>query len=58
MPFLYVPCVAAVEWSSARMTLCGGVCEWRPGGGCRIKLSEPLLKVVWWVGDVGEGGYV
>lgn len=26
------------------MTLCGGVCEWRPGGGCRIKLSEPLLK--------------
>lgn len=27
------------------MTLCGGVCEWRPGGGCRIKLSEPLLKL-------------
>lgn len=35
----------SVEWSSGRMTLCGGVCEWRPGGGCRIKLSEPLLKV-------------
>ena len=27
------------------MTMCGGVCEWRPGGGCRIKLSQPLLKV-------------
>lgn len=27
------------------MTLCGGVCEWRRGGGCRIKLSGPLLKV-------------
>ncbi|KAL4428844.1 hypothetical protein ABPG77_005282 [Micractinium sp. CCAP 211/92] len=35
----------SVEWSSARMTLCGGVCEFRPGGGCRIKLSEPLLKL-------------
>ncbi|PSC74929.1 sprT-like domain-containing Spartan [Micractinium conductrix] len=35
----------SVEWSSGRMTSCGGVCEWRPGGGCRIKLSEPLLKL-------------
>ncbi|EFN55909.1 hypothetical protein CHLNCDRAFT_52181 [Chlorella variabilis] len=35
----------SVEWSSARMTLCGGVCEFRKGGGCRIKLSEPLLKL-------------
>ena len=26
------------------MTACGGTCEYRPGGGCRIKLSEPLLK--------------
>jgi hypothetical protein len=34
------------------MTLCGGVCEFRPGGGCRIKLSEPLLKV----GSGGRGG--
>ncbi|GAB4819387.1 hypothetical protein N2152v2_006433 [Parachlorella kessleri] len=35
----------SVEWSSARMTLCGGVCEFQKGGGCRIKLSEPLLKL-------------
>ena len=27
------------------MTLCAGVCEFSHGGGCRIKLSEPLLKV-------------
>lgn len=33
-----------VQWSSQRMTLCGGICEQLPGGGCRIKLSEPLLK--------------
>uniref|UniRef100_A0A1D1ZPK1 SprT-like domain-containing protein n=1 Tax=Auxenochlorella protothecoides TaxID=3075 RepID=A0A1D1ZPK1_AUXPR len=33
----------SVEWSSKRMTSCGGVCEFR-GGGCTIKLSEPLLK--------------
>jgi hypothetical protein len=26
------------------MTACGGTCEYRPRGGCRIKLSEPLLK--------------
>lgn len=36
---------ASVEWSSRRMTSCGGVCEYTRGGGCRIKLSEPLLKV-------------
>lgn len=37
----------AVEWSSARMTSCGGTCELIGGGagGARIKLSEPLLKV-------------
>lgn len=37
----------AVEWSSARMTVCGGTCELIGGGagGARIKLSEPLLKV-------------
>ncbi|KAK9817617.1 hypothetical protein WJX74_004869 [Apatococcus lobatus] len=33
----------SVQWSSARMTLCGGVCEYQ-GGGCIIKLSEPLMK--------------
>ncbi|KAK9867164.1 hypothetical protein WJX84_007941 [Apatococcus fuscideae] len=33
----------SVQWSSARMTLCGGVCEYR-GGGCTIKLSAPLMK--------------
>ena len=27
------------------MTLCAGVCEYRRGGGCRIRLSEPLLKL-------------
>lgn len=37
----------AVEWSSSRMTSCGGTCELVGGGagGARIKLSEPLLKV-------------
>ena len=35
----------SVEWSSKRMTLCGGVCHYEPRGGCRIKLSEPLLKL-------------
>ncbi|KAI8463624.1 MAG: SprT-like family-domain-containing protein [Monoraphidium minutum] len=36
---------ASVEWSSKRMTLCGGTCEYKPaGGGVVIKLSEPLLK--------------
>lgn len=34
----------AVQWSSGRMTLCAGVCEYSRGGGCTIKLSEPLLK--------------
>eukprot|EP00884_Botryococcus_braunii_P015413 jgi/Botrbrau1/2555/Bobra.0079s0042.1 len=34
----------SVHWSSSRMTLCAGVCEFSKGGGCRIKLSEPLLK--------------
>lgn len=24
---------------------CAGVCHFQRGGGCRIKLSEPLLKV-------------
>lgn len=35
----------SVEWSTSRMTLCAGVCHYQHGGGCRIKLSEPLLKV-------------
>lgn len=26
------------------MTLCAGICQYERGGGCRIKLSEPLLK--------------
>ncbi|KAL0028719.1 hypothetical protein WJX79_002030 [Trebouxia sp. C0005] len=34
----------SVEWSSNRMTLCAGICQYERGGGCRIKLSEPLLK--------------
>eukprot|EP00898_Chlorokybus_atmophyticus_P006954 jgi/Chlat1/725/Chrsp104S01201 len=34
----------SVHWSSGRMTLCAGVCEYTRQGGCRIKLSEPLLK--------------
>ena len=24
---------------------CAGLCQYERGGGCRIKLSEPLLKV-------------
>lgn len=43
----------SVEWSSRRMTSCGGVCEFR-GGGCTIKLSEPLLKVDGWQGGLGQ----
>ncbi|PRW20898.1 sprT-like domain-containing Spartan [Chlorella sorokiniana] len=37
----------SVEWSSSRMTSCGGTCELVGGGagGARIKLSEPLLKL-------------
>lgn len=32
-----------VEWSK-RMTLCAGLCYYQGrAGGCRIKLSEPLL---------------
>ncbi|GIL77806.1 hypothetical protein Vretifemale_7299 [Volvox reticuliferus] len=34
-----------VEWSSKRMTLCGGICKYHPLSGCQIKLSEPLLKL-------------
>lgn len=34
----------SVEWSSSRMTLCAGICQYERGGGCRIRLSEPLLK--------------
>ncbi|CAA6664838.1 unnamed protein product [Spirodela intermedia] len=34
----------SVSWSSSRMTRCAGVCHYRPGGGCEIRLSEPLLK--------------
>jgi hypothetical protein len=34
----------SVEWSSARMTLCGGTTE-RVPGGARIKLSRPLLSL-------------
>ena len=33
-----------VQWSSARMTLCGGTCE-RLAGGALIKLSKPLLTL-------------
>jgi len=33
----------SVEWST-RMTVCAGLCEFRSQGGCKIKLSEPLLK--------------
>ncbi|KAI8374324.1 SprT-like family-domain-containing protein [Radiomyces spectabilis] len=32
-----------VKWSQ-RMTLCAGLCEYRNGGLCTIKMSEPLLK--------------
>lgn len=34
----------SVEWSSARMTLCGGTCQRLPGGAV-IKLSKPLLSL-------------
>jgi hypothetical protein len=34
----------SVEWSSARMTSCGGTTE-RVPGGARIKLSRPLLSL-------------
>lgn len=34
----------SVEWSSQRMTMCGGTCQKVPGGAI-IKLSEPLMKV-------------
>ncbi|CAM9152212.1 unnamed protein product [Phaeothamnion confervicola] len=34
----------SVHWSSSRMTRCAGTCEFRKGGGCRIKLSGPLLQ--------------
>ncbi|XP_077236166.1 uncharacterized protein LOC143877810 isoform X2 [Tasmannia lanceolata] len=33
-----------VSWSSKRMTLCAGICRYLSGGGCEIRLSEPLLK--------------
>jgi hypothetical protein len=34
-----------VEWSSKRMTSCAGTCSFLPrGGGCVIRLSEPILK--------------
>eukprot|EP00268_Persea_americana_P067840 TRINITY_DN9383_c0_g1_i5.p1 TRINITY_DN9383_c0_g1~~TRINITY_DN9383_c0_g1_i5.p1 ORF type:complete len:551 (-),score=97.29 TRINITY_DN9383_c0_g1_i5:142-1794(-) len=36
------PCL--LTWSSKRMTLCAGVCHYEIGGGCEIRLSEPLLK--------------
>lgn len=32
-----------VEWSSSRMTSCGGTCALLPGGGIMIRLSKPLL---------------
>lgn len=32
-----------VEWSSSRMTSCGGICQSLPGGGIVIRLSKPLL---------------
>ena len=32
-----------VEWSSSRMTSCGGICQALPGGGIVIRLSKPLL---------------
>ncbi|KAJ7545145.1 hypothetical protein O6H91_09G109300 [Diphasiastrum complanatum] len=34
----------SVAWSSSRMTLCAGICQFVRGGGCAIRLSEPLLK--------------
>ncbi|KAG0165493.1 hypothetical protein DFQ28_008630 [Apophysomyces sp. BC1034] len=32
-----------VQWSK-RMTLCAGLCYYKPGGLCTIRLSEPLLR--------------
>ena len=29
----------------AFLSRCAGICQYERGGGCRIKLSEPLLKV-------------
>ena len=34
-----------VEWSSSRMTSCGGVCSHQPGGAIIIRLSSPLLSL-------------
>ena len=34
-----------VEWSSSRMTSCGGVCSHQPGGAITIRLSSPLLSL-------------
>eukprot|EP01012_Entosiphon_sulcatum_P058658 TRINITY_DN8278_c0_g1_i1.p1 TRINITY_DN8278_c0_g1~~TRINITY_DN8278_c0_g1_i1.p1 ORF type:complete len:583 (+),score=92.89 TRINITY_DN8278_c0_g1_i1:41-1750(+) len=35
----------SVQWSSGRMTLCAGLCEYLGrSGGCVIKLSKPLLQ--------------
>lgn len=34
-----------VEWSSARMTSCGGTCQSTPGGAIIIRLSKPLLSL-------------
>ncbi|KAG9458182.1 hypothetical protein H6P81_002690 [Aristolochia fimbriata] len=33
-----------VSWSSQRKTATPGVCHYLSGGGCEIRLSEPLLK--------------
>ena len=35
----------AVEWSSSRMTSCGGQCSRSPGGAIIIRLSTPLLSL-------------
>lgn len=35
----------AVEWSSNRMTLCGGTTQYLPGGGALIKLSKVRQKL-------------
>eukprot|EP00850_Spirogloea_muscicola_P009956 SM000057S18386 [mRNA] locus=s57:384778:389245:+ [translate_table: standard] len=34
----------SVHWSSPRMTLCAGTCSYQDGGGCKIRLSQPLLQ--------------
>eukprot|EP01001_Neometanema_parovale_P006159 NODE_2538_length_1395_cov_87.165881_g2413_i0.p1 GENE.NODE_2538_length_1395_cov_87.165881_g2413_i0~~NODE_2538_length_1395_cov_87.165881_g2413_i0.p1 ORF type:complete len:389 (-),score=63.49 NODE_2538_length_1395_cov_87.165881_g2413_i0:137-1303(-) len=35
----------SVKWSSKRMTLCAGICQYRGKiGGCEIVLSQPLLQ--------------